>query len=152
MRYNRQKNKERSWEPIVASIMARTGATFKQAIQELTPPVMTTPEQEKVIFNSDRFQKLLQETRNRIWEDKATDPTFTKAVLEGQLMEDADELSKTKKHRDAADVRFKLAKVRGYVDNTIQINSVGALSDTEVQRVMKELKAQIDEAEKPAVN
>src|SRR5438105_3745059 len=111
---------EFGWMPEAAEIMVRESRSLKEVITQLGIPLTT--EECETISRRRSFRELLRQSRNRLHQEIGTDPGRTKDATVGQLQLQADNLEAAGEYEKAAEVLFKIAKVRNWIGETGTVN------------------------------
>jgi len=135
--------------PEAAELMVRESRSLKEVISLLGIP-LTTDECE-TIGRRKSFRDLLRAARTRLHNEIGSDPSRNKEALIGQLQLQADNLEAAGEYDKAAEVLFKIAKVKNYLGDEQTVNVFAGLTAKDFDAIRKRL-AEREVAENKAPN
>ena len=135
--------------PEAAEMMVRESRSLKEVLTQLQIP-LTTDECE-TIGRRRSFRELLRAARNRLHNEIGSDPSRNKEALIGQLQLQADNLEASGEYDKAAEVLFKIAKVKNYIGEENTVNVFAGLTAKDFDAIRKRL-AESKVEENKAVN
>lgn len=130
-----------NWLIEAAELMARTGCNLVEAAG-LMDQAVTSAECD-VIVRRKSFTRLLWEARLRYFKTLGSDPNLTKETAEGRLATLAQRLEDTGAYDKAAEVWFKLAKMRGWTGPENTVNVFGDLSDADLKAIREKVQSSL---------
>ena len=138
-----------SWEPQAADLMVTEGISLKEAITQLQVPL--TSDECQTIQRRKSFRDLLRSARTRLHNEIGSDPSRNKEALIGQLQVQADNLEASGEYDKAAEVLFKIAKVKNYLGDEQTVNVFAGLTAKDFDAIRKRLSER-EVAENKALN
>jgi hypothetical protein len=126
-----------SWEPQAAELMVAEGISLKEAISQLQVPLTT--DECQTIQRRKSFRDLLRAARTRLHNEIGSDPSRNKEALIGQLQLQADNLEASGEYDKAAEVLFKIAKVKNYLGDEQTVNVFAGLTAKDFDAIRKRL-------------
>lgn len=126
--------------PEAAEIMVREAKSFKEAITQLGVP-LTTAEAENVSRRST-FRKLLARARDRFYLEVGSNPGLTKDKVSGQMQALADKLEAEGESDKAAEVLFKLSKLKGWIGEAGNVNVFAGLTQKDIDEMRAKLNGE----------
>lgn len=147
---------EPQWLQDAVELMIRSGLSLAKAASELKANI-TTLEADNILRRRS-FQKLLAAARHRYYTEIGSDPNLTKTAIVGKLLILADKLTEEGEHDKAAEVIFKVAKLRDWIGSDSNINVFGGLTARDYADIRKSLdkpdlnasRYSVDPAQKPS--
>lgn len=130
------------WMPEAAELVVFEGITLKEAVTQLGVPLTT--DECLLIARRKGFKDLVRQVKNRLHNEVGSDPARTKDALVGQMLILADNLDKAGESEKAADVLFKVAKVKNWIGPESNINIFGDLSQKDLDEMRKRIKEGVD--------
>lgn len=125
------------WMPEAAELMVRESRSLKEVITILGIPLTT--EECETIGRRRSFRDLLRAARTRLYNEIGSDPSRSKDALIGQLQIQADALEASGEFDKAAEVLFKLAKVKNYLSEEGTVNVFAGLTAKDFDAIRKRL-------------
>jgi len=132
--------RELAWYSKVADLMSKTGKSIFAAAIELEIPI--TQKEAENHFLSDEFQKVLRNSRARIYGDLSNDPGHNKRTLIGKLIRAAEILMDSGKADKAAEVLHKIAKIEGWESAQSTITVIGDLTQRDLDEIKRKLQGE----------
>lgn len=131
------------WMMEAAQLMARSGLSLKQSVDELG--IEVTSEECHSLINKVSFQKILWEARHRYFHEMGRDPNYTKDSAIGKLLALSQKLEESGEFDKAAEVVLKVAKINGWVGPDSTVSIFGELSQKDLDQIREKV------AKKPTV-
>lgn len=125
--------------PEAAELMVYEGISLKEAVTQLN--IALTSEECVNIARRASFKTLIRQIRNRLQTEIGSDPTRTKDTVVGQLQLLADQLEKQGDADKAAEVLFKIAKIRNWIGPEGTVNIFGDLTAKDYEKLRAEIQA-----------
>lgn len=127
-----------NWNIAAAEIMARTGMTLVEAVNELGLDI--TSQECDALVRRKSFNRLLWESRHRYFNALATDPNFKKDTVVGKLVSLSQRLEDQGEYDKAAEAILKAAKVAGFVGPESTISVFGELSQADLDTIKRKVE------------
>lgn len=117
--------------------MVRESRSLKEVVTQLGIPLTT--DEVDTLGRRRSFRDLLRSARNRLHNEIGSDPMRTKDALLGQLQLQADNLEASGEYDKAAEVLFKVAKIKGYLSEESTVNVFAGLTAKDFDAIRKRL-------------
>jgi len=123
----------------LATQMARTGASLKQAATELG--IEITNEEAVLLMRRSAFNRVLWEARHRYFNELAKDPNFSRDTVVGKLIVQCQKLEEEGDWAKASDVLYKISKILGFVGPESQVSVFGELSQADLDAIRQNIES-----------
>ncbi len=126
-------DKTDQWNLDAAEIMARTGCSLVDAVNELGLDINS--DIVDAVRRRKSFNKILWEARHRYFNELANNPSFKKDTIIGKLISLGQRLEDQGDYDKAAEAILKAAKVAGFVGPESTVSVFGELSQADLDSI-----------------